>query len=466
MKKGKMLKNKYFLLVVFGVISSLILTIMYLPVEDSFVSIIGSFDINLDPNDTAPASVIQELALFSKSGFGTSGSTTTSSGTTLTKLFSSVPNYFSSCNFGDRVSYTDANGKKFFLAGNQRDITPISTNSIITTQTNRNISDFIIDTHGSCNIKSGFSSASLKAVADSGTLKIDVFYAKPDGTMTKIYSKSTNLSVKGLDLSSDKTLLSAKIPVSELENKMTHPSDSYKSNLRIKTSLNLQLHYTGAPSIDTQKWMIGGISENTLKVTVTNDKYQCLIGCLFTNKEIKTELTPSDGNIKVKSIINFKVTLPEWNADQGSPSFKLVNSGSGVEITQKSPLTLTKTGTSGVGSKSLLSPSNVGKYDIIITHPNRDTAVIPLNVYKEVIKEPEDEGQKCDVGYVLIDGVCFLEKQECTDISCNVPPLDPIDLLSNFNPEDYYGYAVLLIIILIIVIIIKAVFKKSPQPRY
>ena len=458
------MKNKYFLLVVFAVISSLVLTMMYLPVEDSFVSIIGSFGINLDPNDTAPASVLNELALFSKSGFGTSGSTTVSS--TVNKLFSSVPNYFSSCNFGDRISIVDNVGKKTFLAGNQRDITPISTNSIITTQTNKNINNFIIDTHGSCNIKSGFSSASLKAVADSGTLKIDVFYAKPDGTMLKIYSKSTNLSVKGVDLSTDKTLFSATIPASELENKMTHPSDSYKSNLRIKTSLDLQLHYVGAPSIDTQKWMIGGISETTLKVTVTNDKYQCLIGCLFTNKEIKTELTPSDGNVKVKSIINFKVTLPEWNADQGSPSFKLVNSGSGAEITQKSPLTLAKTGTSGVGSKSLLSPSIVGKYDIIITHPNRDTAVIPLNVYKEVIKEPEDEGQKCDVGYVLIDGVCFLEKQECTDLSCNVPPsLDPTKFLPNVNPEDYYGYAVLLIFILIIAIIIKAVFKKSP-PRY
>ena len=463
MKKGKLLKNKYFLLVVFAVISSLILTILYLPVENEFVSIIGSFDINLDPNDTAPTSVIQELTLFSKSGFGTSGSTSTSP--SISKLFSSVPNLFSSCNFGDRVSYVDINGKKTFLAGNQRDITPISTNSIITTQTNRNISDFIIDTHGSCNIKSGFSSASLKAVADSGTLKHEVFYAKPDGTMTKIYSKSTNLSVKGIDLSSDKTLFSATIPASELENKMTHPSDSYKSNLRIKTSLDLYLHYTGAPSIDTQKWMIGGISENTLKVTVTNDKYQCLIGCLFTNKEIKTELTPSDGNVKVKSIINFKVTLPEWNADQGSPSFKLVNSGNGVEITQKSPLTLVKFGTSGTGSKSLLSPSTAGKYDIIITHPNRDTAVIPLNVYKEIIKEPEDNGTKCDEGYVLIDGVCFLEKEECTDLSCNVPPLDPREILGNFNPEDYYGYGVLLIIILIIAIVIKQAFKSSP-PRY
>ena len=157
--------------------------------------------------------------------------------------------------------------------------------------------------------------------------------------------------------------------------------------------------------------------------------------------------------------------MPEWNADQGSPSFKLVNSGSGAEITQKSPLTLAKTGTSGVGSKSLLSPSIVGKYDIIITHPNRDTAVIPLNVYKEIIKEPEPEDKSCDEGYVLIDGVCFLERQECTDTSCNLPPLDPVDFLSNFNPEDYYGYAVLLIFILIIAIILKSVFKPSP-PRY
>ena len=471
MKKGKLLKNRYFLLVVFGIISSLVLTIMYLPVEDPFISLIGSFDINLDPNDNAPESVLNELALTTRFGKTVPTSTITAPSKT---LFKSTPNWFSSCNFSDRIYYLDSTGKKTQLDIHQRDIVPITTYSLITTQTNRQLDSFLIDTNGSCNIKSGNPSFSkVKAIADSGTLKHEVFYAKPDGTMEKIYSKSTSLSIKGLDLSSDKKLFSADIPASELENKMVHPSDSYKSNLRIKTTLDLKIHYSG---IDTQKWIIGGITEKTLKVTVTNDQYKCLIGCLFTNKEIKTELLiPSDGNVKVKTIINFKVTLPEWNADQGSPSFRLVNSATGAEITQKSPFTLAKTGSFGTGSKSILSPITPGKYDIVITHPNRDTAIIPLNVYKDKVVPPVEPKcsdsadcqppQECDEGYTLIDGVCYLNQEKCTDVSCNIPPLDPRDLF-DFNPEDYYGYAVLLIFILIIAVILKAVFKSSPQPRY
>ena len=448
MKLDDLIKNKYFLLLSFSLISSLILVVFFIPIvsyEDPFVRIIRQFDMVIDPDNFAPASV----------------------------LFQSQPNTFSTCNFGDRISYFDGTGKKIFLDGNQRDIVPISSNALITTQTNRNIENFLIETHGTCTINSGLTGfTKVKAVADSGVLKHEVFYAKPDGTMIKIYSKSTTLTDKNIDLSSDKLLFSAKITAKELEDKMTHPSDSYKSNIRIKTSLDLYLHYVGVPGVETAKWMIGGISESTLKITVTNDKYQCLIGCLFTNKEIKTEFTPSDGNVKYKSIINFKVTLPEWQSDQGSPSFRVVNSETGVEITPKSPITLAKSGTNGIGSKSLLSPLTVGKYDIVITHPNRDTAIIPFNVYKEIVVPPEEPPEeKCPEGYVFIDNDCFLENPPPN----NNPPLidsESADALKEWFScvsqgfesschEKYYGYYGAGFIFFVIILILKFAFKSK-----
>lgn len=448
MKKHKLLKNKYFLLVVFAVISSLILTILYLPVEDSFISVTSQFDWSVNPDSTAPASVLQSLSI-------------------------SYPNFFSTCSFGDRIYYIDSTGSKHFLDGNLRDITPLTApffNSIISTQTNRNISDFTIDTHGSCSIKSLTGFNNVKAIADRGSLKLDIYYAKADGSMVKIYSKTTELNVKGLDLSTDKTLFSVKIPASELENKMTHTSDAYKSNIRIKPTLDLYLHYSG---IDTTSWLVSGTSETNLKVTVNNDKFQCILACLVASKEIKTEFTPSDNQVQPKQIINFKVILPGWTSDQGSPSWKIVNAETGIDYTQSSQLVLTKSGDNGIGSKSLLSPSNVGKYDIVITKQGRDTAVISFNVYKKSVVPPEctdsascTPSEKCPEGYVFIDGVCFLEEVPCTGASCNPPPgIDPTQFFDNFNPEDYYGYGVLLIIVLVIAVILKSVFKSSP-PRY
>ena len=463
MKSKKLVKNKYFLLLMFGIISSIVLVVLYVPIfsyEDPFVSITGQFDMFVNPDDFAPDSTIQELML-SPTRYGKTVSGTTS----VTKLFTSYPNTFSSCNIGDRVNYFDTTGKKYFLDGNQRDIVPLTTNALISTQTNRNIDNFLIDTHGTCTITSTLSGFSkLKAVADSGTVKHEFFYAKPDGTMTQIYTKSNTLNVKGLDLSTDKNLFSAKILASELESKMSHPTDSYKSNIRLKTTIDLQLHYVGVTGVESTKWMIGGSSESTLKVTVTNDKYQCLVGCLFTNKEIKTEFTPSDGNVKVKSIMNFKVTLPEWNAEQGSPSFRVVNSETGADVTAKSPLTLSKTGTSGTGTKSLLSPASAGKYDIIITHPNRDTAVIPINVYKEIVVPPEDiPGEKCPEGYVFVEDDCFLENPEPRN---NPPGLDEAnDFLKNFNLEEYYGIIAFVVILLIIVVIVKSLLKSKSGIR-
>lgn len=463
MKSKKLVKNKYFLFLIIGIISSLILVVLYVPIfsfEDPFVSITGQFDTFLNPDDFAPNSVIQELRL-SPTQYGRTASVSTS----VTKLTTSYPNTFSSCSLGDRVNYSDVLGKKYFLDGNQRDIVPLTTNALISTQTNRNIESFLIDTHGTCKITSTMSGFSkLKAVADSGTVTHEFFYAKPDGTMTKIYTKTNTLNVKGVDLSTDKNLFSSSILAKDLESKMSHPTDSYKSNIRLKTTTNLQLHYVGVTGVESTKWMIVGTSESTLKVTVTNDKYQCLVGCLFTNKEMKTEFTPSDGNVKVKSIMNFKVILPEWNSDQGSPSFSVINSETGVGVIAKSPITLAKTGSDGTGSKSLLSPASAGKYDIVITHPNRDTAIIPINVYKEIVVPPEDvPGEECPEGYVFVEGDCFLENPEPR----NNPPLidDSIDFLKNFNLEDYYGIIVFLIIILVIGLIIKSALKSKSGIR-
>lgn len=440
MKKSKLLKNKY-LWILIGTFIVFPLLILSLPtIEDPFINITSQFGWSVNPDGVAPASVLQSLSI-------------------------TYPNTFSSCSFGDRISYTDNLGKKYFLDGNQRDLIPFYTNSLITTQTNRNLADFIIDTHGMCSITAGGTFNNVKAVADSGKLTIDVYYAKPDGSMVKIYSKATELSVKGVDLSSDKTLFSAKITASEIENKMTHQSDSYKSNIRIKPTLDLKIHYAG---IDSTSWSLAGISETNLQVTVNNDKFQCLLACAFSSKEIKTEFTPNDNQVKPRTIMNFKVIFPGWSSDQGSPSYKIINAETGAELTSPSQIVLNKVGDNGVGSKSLLSPTNVGKYDIVITKQGRDTAIISFNVYKPTSTPPPVSGDKCDEGYVLIDGVCFLENQpHCTGSSCNLPPsIDPVNFLNNLNPEDYYGYAVLLIFILIIAVILKAVFKSSPQPRY
>src|SRR3990167_9029642 len=151
MKTKKLVKNNYFLLLMLIVISSLILVIFFVPVsyEDPFVSITGQFGINLNPDNFAPASVLQELRI---GGFSSSTSTTSSS-TTSKVIFSSLPNTFSSCNFGDRINIVDGAGKKTFLDGNQIDIIPItSPNALITTSTNRNIDHFLTDTHGTCTI--------------------------------------------------------------------------------------------------------------------------------------------------------------------------------------------------------------------------------------------------------------------------------------------------------------------------
>ena len=428
---------------------SLVVVVSFQPVKDELISVTSHFDGIVNPFEFAPDSVLQSLSLY--------------------------PNTFSTCTFNDRIHYFDQDGIKYFLKGNVREIIPFTTNSIVTTQTNRDIKDFQVDVIASCPVtQTGGVFSSLKSVLDGGNVQLDIYYAKPDGTMSKIYSKSNPLTAKpGTSLSSDQTLFTIKIPASELENKMIHPSNSYQSNIRIVPNSQISIHYSGVAGVDSTKWTVVGKSETNLKVNVIDEKYQCLFSCILNNKQINTSQIPTDGKVSIKSPrVTFTITLPQWTSDQGSPSFRIVNAETGVNITTLTPFVLSKSGTDGVATKSLLLPSTVGRYDVIVTQQGRDTAVMSFDVYQPSTLPPEKPkipGEECEENYVLIDGVCFLENSPPNNnpkVSDTKKGLEEWFSCVNEGMESpchekYYGYYGGLIFLFFIIVVLKYLFSKK-----
>lgn len=450
LKPSKLIKNKYFIVSLLAVSAVFVLMVPGLLPVNNLAVMISHFDGYTDANDLAPASVFQTLSI-------------------------TKPNTFSTCTFTDKLKYVDDNYKEHFFGIYEREILPFTQYSLLTTQTHNIVKNVLVDVFVTCPVTStGGAYSSVSAVADSGVTKLDIFAARTDGSMSNIYTKVNTLNIKNLDLSKTQKVFSVVIPASDLESNMEHSSNAYSSTLRVKPVTTLQLHYKGVSGIESTKWTVGGQSESNLKITVQNEKFQCILACLLSNKEIRLTTTPSDGQVPLNDRrITYKIILPEWSSDQGSPSYKVVDASTGSTVIVSSQVSLSKVGNDGIVSGSLLLPAKEGRYDLLVTKASRDTAIASFNVYKTQTVPPEGcndsscqpgETNKCPEGYKFIDNDCFL----VTKPGSTPPPVPTetqkaiekwFECLGSQDSSchwNYFGYYFVIGIIFMIIIILKA----------
>ena len=324
---------------------------------------------------------------------------------------SSAPNYFTNCDFMNNIYYIDSTGAKRLLGHPSIDAVPFM--SITSDQTNRQVIKFTGDIQASCHVKTGYEK--LVPTLDSGFVNLEITATKADGSTVKAYSKTTQLSLKGKDLTKTFTLFTFEIPASDIESKLPIPSaNQYKSFIKIKPNIQLTIYFKG--DNPNNKWTVGGQTTTSLSARVTNDKFMCVTACIINNKEIKLKVErPSNGQLTLDDRrLSFTVVLPEWTEDQGNPSYS-VTDDIGLNAVPKSKLTLTKMdSTNGVFHKEVLLPATTGEFTLKIEQQNRNTEQSTIKIIAE-----KPVSQKCTSPDVLVDGKCV------TPDGGSPPPKDP-----------------------------------------
>ena len=388
--------NINFKFVILGVVILMIgiLAIQLLTIDDNLVSLLYNIPDKINPFENAPQATLDYMAVTSK------------------KV--TVPNLFTTCEFKNRIYYIDSTNTKRLIGSKIIDPTPFMKASITTEQTNRAVKTFTGEITGSCKVKSGFES--LVPTIDSGYVNLVITGTKSDGTTVQVYSKTTQLTLKGKNLSSGLTLFTFDVPASEIESKLSLKSSSYKSFLKIKPNMVLTIYFKGDKP--TNQWTVGGQTEASLRVLVNNDKFNCSLSCASNNKEIKVVINkPTNGELTLKDRrLSFSVVLPEWSETQGSPSFS-IKYELGLLVTPNIKMALSKSdGESGVFTKDILLPAIEGEFTLEVSQQGRDTEQRTVKIVKEKTvtggtegndeeTEPEPEGCDADQKEYDIAGV-------------------------------------------------------------
>lgn len=354
--------------------------IIYLttPVEDELVEFVNDFPYSFDPWQNAPQAALTEASKI-------------------------APNYFTTCEFQNKIYYFDESGARRLIGAESYNPVPFKKLSIVTEQTNRKVINLFGEVWASCKTKSTFES--LVPTIDSGTVLVQATITDSTGRTIMAYSKSTSIggttgsghNVQGKDLTKNLKLLEFEIPAKDIESKLTKSSTSYKSLIKIKPNTQLEIYFKGDGNKNT--WTVGGQTTTSLRVLVNNDQFTCTGHCKVGSKEIKVNLIrPSDGIAEINDRrVTFTVTLPQWSSSEGSPSF-LIKDENGLSAISETKLSLIKTDVgSGIFTKSVLLPNREGEFELVVRSEQRNTSTTPIQVVK-VQTGSDDGGNGSDKG--------------------------------------------------------------------